>query len=330
MADRKISIMLSAAFIVSLLLALNWGASGITMLGAFSKTQLSSGIFWNIRLPRILVALLCGSALAAAGVVSQGFFRNALAGPSILGTSSGANLFVVSYFLFAGIPESWFIIPLLAFAGAILATLGLFIIINRQSGPVSSGQLLLAGLASNAFFGAASTFVVSLSLDNYSLSQSILTWLMGGLSLTGWRHFYLGVPLLLLGLLLAIRVSRKLDVLNLGEDTAASLSINISSLRALAVITIALLVSASVSLSGGIAFVGLIVPHLTRLLKGAAHHRLLFWSCLNGATLVLFADTLARNILTPSEVPVGALIALIGAPFFVYLLTKGQKNYGFH
>lgn len=309
------------------LLGLNWGASEVDLWSLLQNATEFSDVFWEIRLPRIFVALICGASLAMAGVISQGFFRNSLAGPSILGTSSGSNFFVILFFLYFGLPSSWYVVPALAFFGASIATIAIVAIARLGFLQSNTQQLLLTGLALNALFGALSTFTISLSLEDYGLSQMMVRWVMGGISFASWDHVILGFPLALSGLILGRLVCIRLDLFNLGEDIATSLSVSKERLQWSCIMVIAVLVSAAVSLSGGITFVGLLVPHFTRKLLGSDHKQLLYWSALNGATVVLLSDSLARNIVRPSEIPVGAVIALIGAPSFILLLLSKRAEY---
>ncbi|MCX6130998.1 MAG: iron ABC transporter permease [Proteobacteria bacterium] len=315
------------AFLLALGYALASGSSDLS-LGDVLLGKLDGSmqiIFWQIRLPRILVAASCGAALAAAGVISQGIFRNPLAGPSIIGTTGGANLCVVALIYFGAGQEHWALQPLLAFLGALASTL---LLLQLAEMPIFLGRerLLLLGFALNSIYAAVTSFILSLSLPQYGISQAISYWLLGGINGKAWLHVLMMVPGLSIGLVLAYRMSPMLDVLNLGEDIAASLSLSIANLRKLAIICLSLLVASAVAVCGGIAFVGLIVPHISRLYMGARHSRLLPISTVNGMTLLIAADTLARTLWAPEELQVGAIISLIGAPAFVFLLLKRPSH----
>ena len=305
---------------LSLLLALSLGPNGLLSLEDFNNPTFKL-IFYQVRLPRALVALFCGGSLALAGVLSQGLFRNPLAGPSILGTVSGANLFVVIMLFFGLAKEHWLLQPLSAFLGAILST-GLVWRLSSRSLGQSGGQLLLLGFAINAIFAALATFILSLSLSEYNLSQSILFWLMGSFNGKSWPHVAMVLPWFLGALWASRPLARRLNVLNLGEDLAQSLSVSIFTLRWQTIVLMALLVGSSVAVAGGISFVGLMVPHFTRLYAGADNRHLTTLSCLNGMSIVVLADTLARTMLAPAEIQVGAILSLVGAPVFVFLLLK--------
>ncbi|SMF05114.1 FecCD family ABC transporter permease [Pseudobacteriovorax antillogorgiicola] len=310
-----------------LLWAISWGPQGWQLVSQVDD-PLRRIILWDIRLPRVLVSALCGGALAMAGVLSQGLFRNPLAGPSILGTVSGANLFVVTTMFLGWGYEHWLVQPFSAFIGAVLATSLVWRLSTWQSFQ-NPGRLLLLGFAINSIFAATTTFLLSLSLHEFNLSQSILFWLMGSFNGKGWPHVLMALPWLLIGLWLSRPIARRLNVLNLGEDVAQSLNVPISQLRWQTIAVIAGLVGASVAVAGGISFVGLMVPHFTRLYLGADHRHLVKVSCINGMILVVAADTISRTLMAPQELQVGAILSLIGAPVFVGLMLKERGRHGF-
>lgn len=282
-------------------------------------------VLFSLRIPRTLVAALCGAALSAAGVLSQGLFRNPLASPSILGTGSGASAFAAFSFYMGFANLRWFTVPIASFAGAFLTT-GFILYVVRLSKSHSIENLLLAGIAINSFLGAFTSLTVSLSLEQVDTIQSIMYWLLGGFNAKGWAHFNTGIIPISLGLIIAYRICTKLNVLTLGEDIASTLSINVDRLKISTILVISLLVGCSVSLAGAISFVGLIVPHITRMIIGPEHKRLLLVSILNGMSLLIITDLLARTLRSPMELQVGVLIALIGSPFFFWLLIKGWRT----
>jgi iron complex transport system permease protein len=291
-----------------------------------NETQsLASTILFEIRFPRMLVAALCGAGLAAAGVLSQGLFRNSLASPSILGTTTGGSLAAAMTFYFGAAYHHWLSLPASAFIGACVATYALYAL-SRRLLNFEIHTLLLAGFALNALLGACTSLVISLMLEDQQKASAVMHWLMGGFSARGMEHFWMGLIPIVLGVVLALRITIKLDVLSLGEEVAQTLSVDIRSLWRLAVVAIALLVAGSVSIAGAIPFVGLMVPHITRLIFGPQHTRLLTLSMINGASLVLLADLVARTWRAPQETEVGVLISLLGAPFFVWLLTTERTR----
>ncbi len=312
-------------FLATLIIGISWGASGFFLDGIGEQNSQQRLILFTIRVPRVLVAGICGASLALAGVVSQGLFRNPLAGPTILGTTGGANMLVV-LFMFLGITQDhWFYPPIIAFLGAGFSTV---VVIRLALSRVflRGERLLLAGFALNSLFAAVTTFILSLSLNEYGLSQSIVYWLLGGCNGKGWHHVFMGLPWFSLGIFLSFFLAKQLNVLNLGEDLASSLSINLKRLRVLSILAMAILVAGAVALCGGIGFIGLIVPHFTRLYSGAENRRLMVLSLFNGASLLIAADTVARTVLLPQELQVGAIISLIGAPLFLILMAVRARN----
>jgi iron complex transport system permease protein len=281
-------------------------------------------IFFSIRIPRLLVAALCGIALSAAGVLSQGLFRNALASPSVLGTEAGASFSAALTFYLGPTLLQWFTLPLAAFFGAFITT-SLLLVTSTFRRVYTMENLLLIGFALNALFGALTSFVISLVLEDYQKFPAVIYWLLGGLNAKGWQHVYVAFVPIVVGVLIAYRLCVQLNVLTLGEEVAQSLSVKIPRLKRQIIFVVALLVGAAVSVAGALSFVGLVVPHVTRLLFGAEHRRLLIFSCVNGASLLLLADLAARTLASPQELQVGVIIALIGAPFFLWLLFRTQS-----
>ncbi|MDR5697603.1 MAG: iron ABC transporter permease [Armatimonadota bacterium] len=273
----------------------------------------------DLRAPRVLLAALVGGGLAASGVTYQGLFRNALADPYVIGVSAGAALgAVVAIALGAG----GLTVPIAAFASA-LCTVGLVFQIARRRGVVRMEHLLLAGLAVGAFFAALLSVV--LILASGSLQQS-LAWLMGGFGGRGWRHVGIATPFVVFGYVLAQLRTRELDLLLLSEDEARSMGVHVSRTRGVLIAAATLMTAASAAVAGLIGFVGLIVPHLVRRLTGPDHRVLLPASALCGGSLVVLADLAARTVAPPIEIPVGAVTALLGVPFFLWLLFRGEAR----
>lgn len=319
----------------SVLLSMGIGGSGLTFSDiwqALTQPQESEAvtrtILFDVRLPRIVIAVLCGMALSGAGVLSQGMFRNPLASPSIIGTTAGGSSAAAMAFYFGIHSWHWLSLPMAAFAGAAFATLMIYSIASYRRFFVIE-HLLLAGFTLNAFLGSLTSLVISLVLEDHEKFPSAMYWLMGGLNAKSWSHVLFATIPISIGLVFAYQVCRKLDVLALGDEIATSLSINTSHLKRNCILIIALLVGTSISIAGAITFVGLIVPHISRLLVGPSHRRLLLLSIVNGISLVVIADTVARTARAPLEIPVGVLIALLGAPFFFWLLfQKDTQRWG--
>lgn len=274
----------------------------------------------QLRLPRVLLAAVAGATLAMAGAAMQGLLRNPLADPGLIGVSSGAALAgAITLVLFSGSIALPLLLPLSSFAGGALAA-ALALWLARREGHTRIVTVLLVGLALNGLAGAGIGFVAQLA-DDLAL-RSLNFWMFGSLGKASWREILAVLPLLLLPLLLLPRHARSLDALLLGEPEAAHLGVDTETLKRSVLALSVLAVASTVAVAGIIGFVGLVVPHLMRLASGPDHGRLLPASALGGAILLVLADTAARSLFVPSELPVGVLTALLGAPFFLALLLR--------
>ncbi|MDD2708419.1 MAG: iron ABC transporter permease [Verrucomicrobiae bacterium] len=278
-------------------------------------------IILDIRLPRVLLAGLTGMALAGAGVTLQGVFRNPLVDPFILGISAGASLGCA---LSIGFFPSW-PIQIMAFIfglGAVAVTFSA----AKMQGEISRLPLILAGVIVSAFF-TAMVSIVKFLVDPMKL-QSIVFWLMGSFALADWRMVWIAGGGVLAGLLPVFLMRWRLNVMSMGDDEARTLGIHLRRDRLILIVGSSLAVSLAVSVSGIIGWVGLMVPHLVRMLRGPDHRALVPQSIMGGAAFMIFADTIARN-LTGFDIPVGIITAILGAPFFVFLMRKGgRENWG--
>jgi iron complex transport system permease protein len=282
-------------------------------------------ILFELRIPRVLLGAMVGAALAASGAVFQALFRNPMADPAIMGVSSGAALGAVSMILVGGgVLGSGLAVPVAAFLGG-LAVAFLVYRLARIGPAVQVATLLLAGIAVAAVVSAVISLTMSLAGEQI---RSIYFWLLGGLAGRGWDTLTAAVPLVALGMVLVLFSIRDLNAMALGEERAAQLGLEVERVKRTAMATGALLAGAAVSVAGVIGFVGLITPHILRLLLGADHRRLLPASLLGGATLMILADLAARTVLAPEEIPVGAVTALLGGPFFLYLLRRERRVAG--
>ena len=290
-------------------------------------TEAEQVIVWLVRTPRVVIAALVGASLAIAGAQMQGLFRNALASPDIIGSSAGGALGAVLALVSGLAMRSLFYLPLFSFAGALI-TLFLVYGIATRRGRTPVATLLLAGVAINALVGAATSFLISMKFVRFEVAQEILFWLMGGLDSRTWDHVWLTLPTFLIGLTIALVYARDLDVLALGDEAAAAVGTDVEKLKRIIVTSSALLTGGAVAVSGTIGFVGLIVPHFVRLVIGPKHKFLLPASAITGAAFLIFADILARTIQRPEEIRLGIITAVAGAPFFLYLLVRQQKNVG--
>ena len=317
-------------FLLAFYLSVSIGSSGFG-LGSLadlynpSSDLTGSLILLKIRIPRLFVAALCGAALGSSGVISQGLFRNPLASPSILGTTSGGALAAALTFFFGIAEAHWLVTPVAGLLGSFLATAFVFYL-SRKSEFFTIANLMLIGFALNAFLGSLTSLIISLSMDDYQKTAALLHWLFGGFSARSWEHFFIGIGPIAIGIVWSYWIAARLDVLSLGEEVASTLQSNIRRLRGESIVAMSLLVGVSVSIAGGLPFVGRVVPHISRYLVGPHHKKLVLYSALNGMTLTLIADLIARTVRAPLEFEVGILTSLLGAPFFVYLLMQGERR----
>jgi iron complex transport system permease protein len=289
-------------------------------------------IILDIRLPRAVLGLMVGASLAVSGAVMQGLFRNPLADPGLVGVSSGASLGAVllivlgsSFFgpLFAIF--GFYALPVAAFVGGLVTTLLLYKIATR-SGQTSVATMLLAGIALGALAGAV-TGVLIFMADDKQL-RDLTFWGLGSLAGANWMKILSAGPIILVSLAVVPFLARGLNALTLGEAAAFHMGIPVQRLKNIAIVSVAASTGASVAVSGGIGFVGIVVPHVLRMLIGPDHRYLLPASALLGGTLLIFADMIARTIVPPAELPIGIITAFAGAPFFLWILLRGRSHMG--
>ena len=280
-------------------------------------------IFWRIRIPRVLAAWLAGAGLAAAGMAFQALFRNSLATPFTLGVASGAALGAALSIRFGialsivGISST----PLWAFAGASVSILLVYGITRTRRG-MNTATMLLAGVAVSFFFSSLNLFTQYIS--DFTHTFRIIRWLMGGVQVVGYRSVLEMLPLILGGLLITLWMTRELDILTTGEEMAAGRGVDVIRTRNLLFFGASLMVGGVVAVCGPIGFVGLMVPHICRLLVGPGHRFLAPASILAGGSFLTLCDTFARTIIAPAEIPVGVITALLGGPFFLALLIRDR------
>ncbi|MET0753652.1 MAG: iron chelate uptake ABC transporter family permease subunit [Pyrinomonadaceae bacterium] len=283
----------------------------------------------DIRLPRIVLGLLVGAALGISGAAMQGLFRNPLADPSLIGISSGAALAATAVVIIGDVVSfslpsvfKLFSFPIAAFAGALITTIVIYRL-GTIAGQTAVATLLLAGIAINALAQSFSGFLTFYATDTQI--RSLTFWKLGSLGGGNWSSVMVILPFVLIPILLFLRLARPLNALLLGESEAGHLGFDIEKVKKLTVVLVALSVGASVAFTGLITFVGLVVPHLLRLIIGPDHRYLLPGSALLGACLLLAADFAARTLVAPAEMPIGVLTAITGAPFFLWLLLRDRK-----
>jgi iron complex transport system permease protein len=286
-------------------------------------TSSTETIVMDIRLPRVILAGLVGAALATAGATYQGLFRNPLADPYLIGVSQGASLGAVVGFL---LPVSWNImgvgvIPLFAFIGAIVSAAIVYGLARVGStSPVTT--IILAGVALGAFLGSVVSYLI---ISSGEKMHSIVFWIMGSFSLSQWSDIKFVLPYVAVGIGVIFLYARPLNVMQLGDEQAQQLGINVERMKLVLLTAATLITAAAVSFVGTIGFVGIIIPHTVRLLWGADHRFLLPLSVLAGAIFLILADIVARTVQAPTEIPIGVITALCGAPFFLYLLRRKKR-----
>jgi iron complex transport system permease protein len=320
--------------IVVMLICSLMGAENISLRNAMASRSTNGQIntdyeiFVHVRIPRIILACLVGAALACSGVVFQALLRNPLADPYILGISSGAGLGAIiavvsglNWTLWGRSP-----IAIFAFAGA-LATVWLVWFIGRLTGKTHVTGLLLAGVVVNAFFSAVMMFLTSVARSDQVFST--IFWLMGNMAEEDFFVLWLSGGSIIAGITALFYVSPQLNVISLGTDDAKTMGVNTAAIQTAAFAIAAAITAVAVSLSGLIGFVGLIVPHAVRLVFGPDHRQLLPLSAITGAIFLVAADTLARTIVAPAQLPVGVITAIAGGPFFLLLLIKYSRKIGY-
>ncbi|KZS44388.1 FecCD family ABC transporter permease [Paenibacillus glucanolyticus] len=325
----SVSMILLLAIITVFLISLNMGTLKIPLaevIKAFNGTgsEQNYTVLVHFRLPRMVIAILIGAGIAVSGAILQSVSRNALADPGILGINSGAGLAVVLYiFYFQGSSFSSgvlsvYIMPFAALLGAFLAAFLIYTLAWKQG--VTPIRLVLVGIGINAAF-AALIIVFQLMMDPNNFMQATI-WLSGSIWGASWEYVYAILPWILLLIPLALYKSQNLNVLNLGDHTATGLGVKVERERRTLLFISVALAGACVAVGGGIAFLGLVAPHLARKWVGPRHQGMLPVSALIGALVLLVADMIGKNLMAPSEIPVGLVVSCLGAPYFIYLLIK--------
>ncbi len=305
--------------LVTFVVSLMTGPDG---LGLPSDPQVLSLVLWEIRVPRAVLGALVGAALGMSGAALQGYLRNPLAEPGLLGVTGGAALGAVVA-IHSGLAGAFALaLPIGGLAGAALAASAVIMLAGAHTGPLT---LILAGVAVASVTGALTSLAVNLSPNPFA-SVEIVFWMLGSLSDRSLLHVWLAAPFILIGLVVLARTGRDLDALSLGEDAAKNLGANLFSLRLVVVIGSALAVGAATSVAGAIGFVGLIVPHILRPFVGHLPSRSLLASAFAGAALVLAADVILRMLPTTVDIRLGVATAIVGAPFFLWLVIKSRRE----
>ncbi|MEH7334531.1 iron ABC transporter permease [Neobacillus drentensis] len=284
-------------------------------------------IIWDIRLPRVLLGAVVGAGLSVVGVVIQALLRNSLADPYILGISSGSSVAATLVILFGALPFfGQYALVFGAFLGALLTMISVYAL-SQVGGRIQTTRLLLAGVAVSIIMSAATNFIVTLAPKESGIREAMY-WMMGSLAGAKWEYLTIPSVVVIVGLVYLLFQSRSLNVLLMGEEAAATLGVNIDTFRKVLIIITSLITGTVVAVSGSIGFIGLVIPHIARLLVGSDHKRVLPVSILMGMILVIWSDVFARLVLAPQELPIGVVTALCGGPFFIWLLRLSTYSFG--
>ncbi|WP_249383540.1 iron ABC transporter permease [Mycobacterium sp. DBP42] len=290
------------------------------VLAEQSWPAVRESIVIDARLPRVVLGAVVGAGLAACGMALQAVVRNPLADPMLLGVSSGASVGAVAILVLGAGALQVVTLPLAAFVGGFLALVAVYFL-ARSGGRMTTVRLILAGVAVAEVLSALASLVIVTSDDPHK-AQSAVRWMLGGLGGTTWRMVWIPALAVFVGVLVLLAASRPLNLLYTGEEAAASLGLEVHRFRAAMFVVVALMVGAMVAVSGTIGFVGLIMPHVVRLVVGADHRRALPAVVLLGAAFLVLCDIVARTVAAPEELPVGILTALVGGPFFLWLMRR--------
>ncbi|MDQ3402766.1 MAG: iron ABC transporter permease [Actinomycetota bacterium] len=291
--------------------------------GVSPLSEREAAIVWQVRVPRVLLAGLVGAALAVSGAAYQGVFRNPLADPYLLGAAAGAGMAATIVVVAAPEAAGWIVgpLPLAAFLGA-LGGVGLTWLLGRSAGN-GTAVLLLSGIAVAAFLTAIQTFAQQLNTDTI---KQVYTWMLGGLNTSGWHDVLLTLPYIGVSSVVLCLSARLLDILAVGDEEAASLGLRPSRVRLWVLLAASLATAAAVAVSGLIGFVGIVVPHVVRLMAGASYRVVIPLSLLGGAVFLIVADQIARTVVAPAELPLGVITAFTGAPFFLIILRANRNR----
>ena len=308
---------------ILMLVSLNLGMGQVSMIDLFTAGDAAAVwlILVEIRLPRTVIAAIAGASLGVCGAAMQGLLRNPLASPGLIGSSSGAALGAVIVLYLGLSQDNWLLLPFAGMLGALLALILVYLLAGRDASIVT---IVLAGVAINALAISCVSLILNFAPSPYAV-QEIVLWTLGSVSNLSMNDLWILLPPTLLGWLLFIGTGRSLDLLTLGEDTAQSMGIDLVFLRTKLFVAVALCVGAAVSITGAIGFIGLVVPHLLRPLVGYQPGRLLIASAFGGAAMLLGADIVVRLMPPGPEIKIGVLTAIVGAPFFLFLILKTRR-----
>lgn len=323
---NKIIVMFVALTILLALIVVTIGIGSVSIpikdiLDVFLKkgNSINTSIVMDMRLPRIILAVFAGASLSISGALLQSVMKNPLADPGITGVSSGGSLAAILIMLY--FPQFYRALPLMAFLGSMVACILVFIL-SWDNG-IKPMRVILSGVAINAMFVGATSLIAIMNTEKI---QGVLLWLNGSLAYRGWKEVGYFLPYSIVGIILSFFCIKGANILALGDDVATNLGVNVNKTRVYISLIAVFLAGISTSAVGIIGFIGLIVPHICRLLLGSDYKNLIPMSAILGGIILLVADTLARYVARPVELPVGVLMAMIGGPFFLFLLRRGKGN----
>lgn len=333
-------VVLCCILFISMIAAILVGSVGITpsiifevlvyklgIVSEISATKAQQIIIWDIRVPRVLLAAIVGAALAISGAAIQALVKNSIADPYILGISSGASVGATSVILLGAFSIfGVYALSVAAFLGAVIAVIFVFLL-ARVGGRTSVMRLLLAGIAVSMILSAMTNFILMMSKEQGGI-QAVMHWMLGSLAGAKWSNILIPSVVLIVVFLLLISSYRQLNALLLGEETATTMGVNVEHFRIFIILIVSLLTGVVVAVSGSIGFVGLIVPHIVRMLVGSNYKVVIPFSAVLGAIFIVWADMGARVAIAPEEMPIGIITALCGAPFFVWMLRRQRYTFG--
>lgn len=296
---------------------------GLSSIDSNWFTQEELAIIWYIRLPRLIIGILVGAALGIAGATMQGIFGNPLADPGIVGVSAGAAVGAVISMALGLSVYNIFVMPAFAFLGSIIAVF-ITVFLAMRNGKIPVMTLLLAGVAVGMLFGAVTSGL--LTIMNQQQLQQYLFWMVGGLDFRRWEHVYMSLPIIVIGIAILLILARHLNILALGESYAKAVGMSVMPFRITFLAIASMITASAVCVSGNIGFVGLVIPHMMRIIFGPDHRILLPASALGGALFLALSDFIGRTLFYSIEIRVGIITALLGTPYFLYLLRKARKS----
>lgn len=319
-----ILLILLVIFIISLFLSVGLGAIKVSPKEIIRALTDKNGtvhyhIIWNIRLPRTIISILVGISLSLSGVIIQGVMRNSLASPSIIGVSSGAGFAALIILIL--FPKYYRLVPLGAFVGAFVVTMLIYGLAWKDG--LVPNRLILAGVAVNSLLGSGNNALLTFFPDRVS---GVINFMVGGLNGVTWTNVHNILPYVIVGVVISLTLSDKLNILVLGDEVATGLGVNVEMIRFVFIILSSVLAGSAVSVVGLLGFVGLIVPHISRLIIGSDYRFLFPAAILLGAIIVLICDLISRVLFAPIEIPVGIIMSALGAPFFLYLLRSKEAK----